>query len=112
MAIRSLSVAFIDGTARALLVELGNEGKPRPFYRWLFSTLGNGEKRRETVTSLSIGGSLTRFIPDTVAAEPNRKVFCLRHITHGLHTKGRRFIIEINVQSDSLVVINASFFSL
>ncbi|KAL0668930.1 hypothetical protein Bca4012_031634 [Brassica carinata] len=74
MAIRSLSVAFIDGTTRALLVELGNEGKPRPFYRWLFSTLGNGEKRRETVTSLSIGGSLTRSIPDTVAAEPNRKV--------------------------------------
>ncbi|KAF3575842.1 hypothetical protein DY000_02032126 [Brassica cretica] len=73
MAIRSLSVAFIDGTARALLVELGDEGKPRLFYRWLFSTLGNGEKRRETVTSLSIGGSLTRSIPDTVAAEPNRK---------------------------------------
>ena len=43
MAILSLSVAFIDRTARVLLVELGDEGKPRPFYRWLFSTLGNGD---------------------------------------------------------------------
>ncbi|KAF3541233.1 hypothetical protein F2Q69_00024642 [Brassica cretica] len=73
MAILSLSVALLDGTAMALLVGLGDEGKPRPFYRWLFSTLENGEKRQEKATSYSIGGSLRRSIPETVAAEANRK---------------------------------------
>ncbi|WZZ82255.1 hypothetical protein YC2023_102827 [Brassica napus] len=70
--------------------DLSIGGSSRPW-----KTAKNGEKRRETVIYLSIGGSLTRSIPDTVAVEPNRKVFCSRRITHVLHTKGQRFIIEL-----------------
>ncbi|KAH0850665.1 hypothetical protein HID58_095347 [Brassica napus] len=72
--------------------DLSIGGSSRPW-----KTAKNGEKRRETVIYLSIGGSLTRSIPDTVAVEPNRKVFCSRRITHVLHTKGQRFIIEVRV---------------
>ncbi|KAL0652990.1 hypothetical protein Bca4012_095681 [Brassica carinata] len=49
--------------------DLSIGGSSRPW-----KTAKNGEKRRETVIYLSIGGSLTRSIPDTVAVEPNRKV--------------------------------------
>ncbi|KAF3508130.1 hypothetical protein F2Q69_00008292 [Brassica cretica] len=38
-----------------------------------WKTARNGEKRRQAATSLSIGGSLRRSIPATVAAEANRK---------------------------------------
>ncbi|KAF3593545.1 hypothetical protein DY000_02020861 [Brassica cretica] len=48
MAILSLFVALLDGTATALSVGLDDEGKPQPFYRWLLSSLEDGEKRRET----------------------------------------------------------------
>ncbi|CAN6994754.1 unnamed protein product [Brassica rapa subsp. trilocularis] len=58
----------------------------RRLYRWgsatkenrggscrCLKTARNVEKRRQTATSLSIGDSLRRSIPATVAAEANRK---------------------------------------
>ena len=59
-------VARVDGSICGS-VGLSEEGKQRPFYRWLSS-------KQRPATSLSIGGSLKRRTTATVAAEANLKV--------------------------------------
>uniref|UniRef100_A0A0D3CPD9 Myb-like domain-containing protein n=1 Tax=Brassica oleracea var. oleracea TaxID=109376 RepID=A0A0D3CPD9_BRAOL len=74
-------VARVDGSICGS-VGLSEEGKQRPFYRWLSS-------KQRPATSLSIGGSLKRRTTATVAAEANLKT---HHTSssdngrHGLHT--------------------------